>query len=154
STIPQASPYPPPPPPPPPSPYVADPGLKNPYIRAQTPVQPPPIPPRRLFHIPDAAIGTGAGESGDRRINQFVTIAALSNPRIDLADPRSFLGKGADDRCQHPYFRTEWLQKVTNLTTVRTHQFAVWVTVGFFEVVRRGRPSDLIADQLGQEMTQ
>jgi len=39
---------------------------------------------------------------------------------------------------QHPYFRTEMLQKAMNLTTVRTHQYAVWITVGFFEVKRQG----------------
>ena len=25
-----------------------------------------------------------------------------------------------------------------NLTTVRTHQYAVWITIGFFEVTRQG----------------
>jgi len=30
------------------------------------------------------------------------------------------------------------LQKAVNLTTPRTHQFAVWITVGFFEVRRQG----------------
>ena len=30
------------------------------------------------------------------------------------------------------------LQRVMNLTTVRTHQYAVWISVGFFEVKRRG----------------
>jgi len=42
------------------------------------------------------------------------------------------------DMKQHPYFRTELLQKAMNLTTVRTHQYAVWITVGFFEVSRQG----------------
>jgi hypothetical protein len=42
-----------------------------------------------------------------------------------------------DDR-QHPYWRTEMLQRAMNLTTVRTHQYAVWITVGFFEVRRQG----------------
>ena len=42
------------------------------------------------------------------------------------------------DMKQHPYFRTEMLQKAMNLTTVRTHQYAVWITVGFFEVTRQG----------------
>jgi hypothetical protein len=42
------------------------------------------------------------------------------------------------DYRQHPYWRSEMLQKVMNLTTVRTHQFAVWITVGFFEVTRVG----------------
>ena len=42
------------------------------------------------------------------------------------------------DQKQHPYFRTEMLQKAMNLTTVRTHQYAVWITIGFFEVKRQG----------------
>ena len=25
-----------------------------------------------------------------------------------------------------------------NLTTPRTHQYAVWMTIGFFEVIRQG----------------
>jgi hypothetical protein len=153
ATTPQASPDP-PARPPQPLPYVADSGRKNPYLCAQVPVQPPPIPPRRLFQIPDAAAGSNAGESGDPRVNQPVALGALANPQADLVDHRFFLGVGANDRRAHPYFRTEWLQKMMNLTTVRTHQFAVWITVGFFEVVRRGRPQDLVADQLGPEMTQ
>jgi hypothetical protein len=44
------------------------------------------------------------------------------------------------DHRQHPAFRTEWLQKVLNLTTVRSHQYAVWVTVGYFEVTQVGNP--------------
>ena len=42
------------------------------------------------------------------------------------------------DNKRRPYFRTEMLQKAMNLTTVRTHQYAVWITVGFFEVTRQG----------------
>ncbi len=66
----------------------------------------------------------------------------------------------SNDRRQHPYFRTEWLQKMMNLTTVRTHQFAVWITVGFFEVTKQGDPLmvndpnfySLAYDQLGMEL--
>ncbi len=58
----------------------------------------------------------------------------------------------ANDLRRHPYWRTEWLQKVMNLTTVRTHQYAAWVTVGFFEVVRPGNPTQFIPDQLGPEL--
>jgi len=50
------------------------------------------------------------------------------------------------DMKQHPYFRTELLQKAMNLTTVRTHQYAVWITIGFFEVTRQG---DLLMIQQG-----
>ncbi len=45
------------------------------------------------------------------------------------------------DRRRHPYYRYDWLQKLENLTTVRTMQFAVWVTVGFFEVVQPANPN-------------
>jgi hypothetical protein len=47
-------------------------------------------------------------------------------------------GTGGTDNRQHPYYRSEMLQKVMNLTTVRTHQYAVWITIGFFEVKRQG----------------
>ena len=53
---------------------------------------------------------------------------------------------------QHPYYRTELLQKVMNLTTVRTHQFAVWITVGFFEVTHVGTPELGLPDILGAEL--
>lgn len=56
------------------------------------------------------------------------------------------------DRRQHPFFRTELLQKVMNLTTVRTQQFAVYVTVGFFEVKKEGNANTLQPDILGPEI--
>jgi hypothetical protein len=51
--------------------------------------------------------------------------------------PGSATPTNTDDR-QHPYWRSEMLQKAMNLTTVRTHQYAVWITIGFFEVRRQG----------------
>ncbi|MGC1722846.1 MAG: hypothetical protein WA746_28040, partial [Isosphaeraceae bacterium] len=59
-----------------------------------------------------------------------VTSVGLGQP----SDPNSpFL-----DAREHPSWRIQMLQRVMNLTTVRTHQYAVWITVGFFEVKRRG----------------
>ena len=55
------------------------------------------------------------------------------------------------DHRREPYFRTELLQKVMNQTTPRTHQYAVWVTVAFFEVTEQGDPRLLKPDQLGPE---
>ncbi len=46
-------------------------------------------------------------------------------------------GGNTDDR-QHPFWRSELMQKAMNLTTVRTHQYAVWITIGFFEIKRQG----------------
>jgi hypothetical protein len=72
----------------------------------------------------------------------YVTPNALSPPYLGAASSVRTIGAGpgttlTDDR-QHPYWRTELLQKAMNLTTARTHQFAVWITVGFFEVKRQG----------------
>ena len=39
------------------------------------------------------------------------------------------------------------MQKAMNLTTVRTHQYAVWITVAFFEVIRQGDPGMLLQNQ-------
>jgi hypothetical protein len=47
-------------------------------------------------------------------------------------------GAGRTDNRQHPYWRSEHLQRIINQTTVRTHQYAVWITIGFFEVIRQG----------------
>ncbi|WP_165071677.1 hypothetical protein [Paludisphaera rhizosphaerae] len=56
--------------------------------------------------------------------------------------PETDLGRGGSPTnpslTQHPYFRGELMQRVLNLSTPRTHQFAVWITVGFFEVIREG----------------
>jgi hypothetical protein len=90
-------------------------------------------------------------------------LGALTGGRVNLVTPPNvqdvYLGSGpTPDRRQSPYFRTEWLQSVMNLTTVRSHQFAVWITIGFFEVKRRGNPAlatsnpSLAFDLLGREI--
>src|SRR5262249_39109472 len=74
--------------------------------------------------------------------NQTADLTAI--PLLGQTPPNVYLGGAGGgtnpDQRDHPYFRTEWLQKVANLTTVRTHQYAVWITVGFFEVTRQGDP--------------
>lgn len=139
---------------------------------------PPQVPPLRLFQVPDGSQVLSNNTSNPASLmlagGQIQpTYAALTlpnrptlvNPFVNpappvLAKPNTFfLGVGTNnDRREHPYFRTEWLQKVLNLTTVRTHQYAVWVTVGFFEVTKPGDPAMtainplLAADQLGPEI--
>ncbi|MFO0889280.1 MAG: hypothetical protein U0790_09090 [Isosphaeraceae bacterium] len=129
---------------------------------------PPAIPPRRLFQVPDANPDSNAGDRGDFYLNNLAPVAATAYtgalplfagytptfPVVNLSwaagatrppgirDPYLGANSGGSppriDSKQHPYFRTEMLQKAMNLTTVRTHQYAVWVTIGFFEVKRQG----------------
>jgi large repetitive protein len=153
-----------------PSPFVWDSGLKNPYLAFSAPSQPPPIPARRLFQVPDHYTGispSNASEGGDPFVNMQTVdgnLGDLTGARVNLvavpAIQDAYLGSGpTPDRRQCPYFRTEWLQSIMNLTTVRSHQFAVWITIGFFEVTRAGRPElarsqpSLACDLLGTELT-
>ncbi len=128
---------------------------------------PPAVPPRRLFQIPDYVgsvpvanfVAGNASYGGDLNVNTPYPNTTLSNsspfiingatgvsyPALTPPTRTGYLGgRGVNvnriDTRQHPYFRTEWLQRVMNLTTVRTHQYAVWITVGFFEITRAGNP--------------
>jgi hypothetical protein len=123
----------------------ADAGVKNYSVArnigsaADPKVYPPAVAPRRLFQIPDRDAGN-ASEAGDVFSLGYTppTNNNLNNHSADLTNPGSPLPSGAKE---HPYFRSEWMQKVLNLTTVRTQQYAVWITVGFFEVKQQGDPS-------------
>jgi len=72
-----------------------------------------------------------------------VTLPTTPGANGNLLVPKTGVYLGANyssypDNSQHPYWRSELMQKVMNLTTVRTHQYAVWITIGFFEVKREG----------------
>jgi hypothetical protein len=141
------------------------------------------LPPRMLFQLPfydDPANPNDDSPASeipmtDRSASPATYAAAndhpfLSNRNANLFDSATDIdnttdaslgwnggGPGADRR-RHPYWQTEILQKISNNTTVRTHQFAVWVTVGLFEVVLEGDSSkvlidpNLAVDQLGKEI--
>jgi hypothetical protein len=115
----------------------------------------PQLPHRRLFQVPDVMGSLGAGPYSQAAEQPLgIPPAQLIHATLDKeyaslmpgTDKYVFLGGNTAqnefpqrvDRRQHPYWRTEWLQKVMNLTTVRTHQYAVWVTVGYFEVLQTG----------------
>ena len=116
-----------------------DAGVKNKTIVAGTAptIYPPAVPPRRLFQIPDTDLGN-ANLNGDPFSLGYTpgASAVLNKPMVDLAS-----GTIPSGNKEHPYYRSEWYQKVLNLSTVRTHQFAVWITVGFFEVTSQGDPT-------------
>jgi hypothetical protein len=64
-------------------------------------------------------------------------IGAPSNPYLGSQSAPGGAIATADFR-QHPYWQSEEMQRIMNLTTVRTHQYAVWITIGFFQVKRQG----------------
>jgi hypothetical protein len=186
-----------------------DPGLRYDNAAYNAPSAPP-IPPRRLFQIPDTSPSPlvlpvppgpygNASVPGDTNYNAYSTpytvngtsynlnVAPFTNdlsnapdallqypnfqtntaPFNGVSDPAipynaappatTTNNQGntvtlATDARATPAFRIEWLNKVLNLTTVRTHQYAVWVTVGFFEVTQHGDPVKLIPDRLGPEV--
>ena len=117
--------------------------------------------------IPPTTPQSNASDSGDPFINVTQTTGALStvfngatkynlnngypnlvwSGNVPLPPPPAVPATGVylgsnngtyPDNSQHPYWRSEMMQKVMNLTTVRTHQYAVWITIGFFEVTRQG----------------
>ncbi len=160
-----------------PNPFVGDPGVKNPYVTTNlVTARIPLVPSRRLFQIPDSNASSNAGVNGaGPNIMQQVQVGNLSVIESSLVDSfrnvllpfpanqnafpghadvrGNLLGSGgANDNRQHPAYRIEWMQKVMNLTTVRTHQFAVWITIGFFEVLKAGSPTVGVPDVLGQEL--
>jgi len=177
----------------------------------------PPIPPRRLFQLPDTTLTDGSDSVDDKISNAslagqdpttdpnvpgdvpHVPVSSTPNganvypvvptsdvnsaapyprlfrslPESGFVDDLTYLGQDDTtnpdmfppnvdealvsdpedtDMRRHPYYRTEMLQKLMNLTTVRTHQYAVWVTVGFFEVIEPGDRSNFIPDELGREL--
>jgi hypothetical protein len=102
---------------------------------------------------------------GGTTLNYIIDLTASLTPYLDTTNPpnalyvSSTLGGANDntgdfnvknpnppppnldvipDQRDHPAFRTEMMQRMMSLTTVRTHQYAVWITVGFFEVLQTG----------------
>jgi large repetitive protein len=78
---------------------------------------------------------------GNNGLSAFPANSGAPATSVGLGQPSDstlVINPAAIDAREHPNWRIEMLQRVMNLTTVRTHQYAVWITVGFFEVKRRG----------------
>ena len=109
------------------------------------------VPAARAGRLPPVTVGD-QWDAGDLRIQSGVSepglvhLAGQQLPARYSGAPATSVGLGQPsdpnstllDAREHPSWRIEMLQRVMNLTTVRTHQYAVWITVGFFEVKRRG----------------
>ncbi|MEW4568754.1 hypothetical protein AB1L88_12885 [Tautonia sp. JC769] len=92
------------------------------------------------------------GSAVGTTFTQFEPVSG-SVQTFTVAEPTgNAAGRVNRDMRRNPSTRSEMLQKVSNLTTPRTHQYAVWVTVGLFEVVKPGDRAQLIPDELGPEL--
>ena len=113
----------------------------DPYINVTTPNSTPQLPPTATGALaPLPTTGTLPVTDGVVNLfwpNGYTPPTGSSNLYLG-ANANTALTPPTSDMKQHPYFRTEMLQKAMNLTTVRTHQYAVWITIGFFEVKRQG----------------
>jgi hypothetical protein len=61
-----------------------------------------------------------------------------------------------DDAYKNPYFRYQGLARLSNLVTTRSNVYAVWITVGYFEVTPAPTPVNTTkypdGYQLGREL--
>ena len=111
------------------------------------PYLPPAMPPRRLFQLPDYESSYSNASNAALILSDTNQIGYTPPPIPTLQDPNVSMTNNTDpakilnSTQRHPNYRSEWLQKLMNLSTVRTHQYAVWVTVGFFEVTAVGDPA-------------
>ena len=109
---------------------------------AATPVNAP-LPPTGALGLISAAYAPYGQATVLAGLGNLTYSSNNGNAAVSNTPGRTYLGvastgsSNTDDR-QHPFFRSEQLQKAMNLTTVRTHQYAVWITVGFFEVIKQG----------------
>jgi hypothetical protein len=52
---------------------------------------------------------------------------------------------------RNPYFRYQKMQRLSNLVTTRSNVYAIWVTMGMFEVTVENNGSGVFVERLGQE---
>ncbi len=77
----------------------------------------------------------------------------LNNPSLGRADPLFENVDPTDTLAttqRNAYFRNDLRQRLGNLVTTRSSVFAIWITVGYFEVDDTGNPTVEVGADIGQ----
>ncbi len=89
-----------------------------------------------------SATAPSGGAAAATMISMAAPVTAAAVPLPAGVGSNVYYGFGGTaanpDNRQHPLWRIEQLHHLMNLTTTRTHQYAVWITIGFFEIKRQG----------------
>ncbi len=92
------------------------------------------------YQLPDTDV------AGDRDEIEVTFLRPLDPASATETEPlfRYLSTQSTDNPDANPYFRVNTLQRVKNLLTTRSNVYAVWITVGYFEVrpVEPPRPGD------------
>ena len=100
-------------------------------------------------HTPGATVNLRP----DEEIDSTLLRSRPGNPDRPLFEYTSHHPTSDTDR--NPYFRYQGLQRLGNLVTTRSNVYAIWITIGYFEVTPTGGPPNPIFPdgyQLGPEL--
>jgi hypothetical protein len=117
------------------------------------------IPPGYILDRPFLPLGTGASQGGLQYPNgvsvQDTLLRSMPNTQLLFQNPGAATANPAippDTSATHPYLQTQLLTKLYNNVTTRSNTFAVFVTVGFFQVIPGGAVGQSNVPQLGPEI--
>ena len=72
------------------------------------------------------------GDAG--KVPQDVPVFYQERESLDSTNPNFSVANAAIDTSRNPYFRYQAISRLQNLTSNHSNVYAVWITIGFFEV--------------------
>jgi hypothetical protein len=114
---------------------------KHPYDRSLDPTQPDPLKKRRMLWgqaTPQFGDARDAGLGANETISLRAANGAIPDFEVTTRDTLPLFSEARDqpfaDTNRNPYMMYEPMSRLGNLVTNRSGVYAVWITVGYFEV--------------------